>query len=225
MATKGGPNIITDGLILALDAANTKSYPGSGTTWFELSGNGNNGVLSGGPTFSNGTISFDGTNDFVTISNDGTKFDSWRTGQTVTIWMNHTFISGRKNPWDQAYGGTSTWTHEQGANINGYYGTAGSNTTPYTSTNSGTTPTGVWNCMTRTHDTSTVRWFKNDINTQTSGNSYGTLGDTNANVRIGLGYADYWIGQMGIVMAYSRALTPEEITQNYNALKSRFELS
>jgi hypothetical protein len=98
--------------------------------------------------------------------------------------MYHTFTSGRRNPWDQAYGGTSTWTHEQGSNINGYYGTAGSNTTPYTSTNSGTTERSKWNFMTRTHDTSTVKWYNGTSNTQTSSNPYGTLGDTNANVRI-----------------------------------------
>jgi hypothetical protein len=61
-----GPNIVTDGLVLALDAANTKSYVSGSTTWNDLSGNGNNGILVNGPTFSsanNGSIVFDGVND------------------------------------------------------------------------------------------------------------------------------------------------------------------
>ena len=59
-----GPNIVTDGLVLALDAASPKSYPGSGTTLFDLSGNGNEGTLTSGPTFSsqnNGAIQVDGS--------------------------------------------------------------------------------------------------------------------------------------------------------------------
>lgn len=66
MATNGGPNIIQNGLVFALDAANKKSYPGSGTTWKDLSGNGNDGTLTNGPTFDSGnggSIVLDGTND------------------------------------------------------------------------------------------------------------------------------------------------------------------
>ena len=62
-----GP-IITSGLVLFLDAGNTSSYPGSGTTWTDLSGNGNNGTLTNGPTYTSsngGAIVFDGINDFV----------------------------------------------------------------------------------------------------------------------------------------------------------------
>ena len=52
MATKYSPKIITNGLVLSLDAANNKSYPRSGTTWSDLSGNNNTGTLTNGPTFS-----------------------------------------------------------------------------------------------------------------------------------------------------------------------------
>jgi hypothetical protein len=60
---EGGGNIITDGLVLLLDAANSKSYPGTGTTWTDLSRSGNNGTLINGPTFNSGnggSIVFDG---------------------------------------------------------------------------------------------------------------------------------------------------------------------
>lgn len=61
----------TNGLVLCLDAANKRSYPGSGGTWFDLSGNGYNGTLTNGPTLNTGLgggISFDGTNDFVDVA-------------------------------------------------------------------------------------------------------------------------------------------------------------
>ncbi len=71
MAIYAGPEISNSGLILHLDAANTKSYPGSGTSWTDLSGQGNNGTLVNGPTFSSsnlGRLTFDGTNDICTTS-------------------------------------------------------------------------------------------------------------------------------------------------------------
>jgi hypothetical protein len=73
MAFFHSPRIVTDGLVLALDAANSLSYPGSGTTWTDLSGKGNNGTLVNGPTFSptnGGSIVFDGTNDYISFPNN-----------------------------------------------------------------------------------------------------------------------------------------------------------
>ena len=70
MALHHSPRIVTSGLVLALDAADRNSYPGSGTTWTDLSGNANNGTLTNGPTFNSangGSIVFDGTNDFEAV--------------------------------------------------------------------------------------------------------------------------------------------------------------
>jgi hypothetical protein len=67
MALSHSPSIVTDGLVLCLDAGNPKSYPGSGTTWTDLSGNGNNGTLVNGVGYSGdnlGSLSFDGVNDY-----------------------------------------------------------------------------------------------------------------------------------------------------------------
>ena len=66
MATQYAPQIITNGLVLALDAGNTKSYPGTGTTWFDKSGNNYNGTFFNGPVFNTGSLGnivFDGTDD------------------------------------------------------------------------------------------------------------------------------------------------------------------
>jgi len=65
------PSIVMNGLVLCLDAGNTKSYPGSGTTWIDLSGNSNTGTLTNGPTYSSengGSLVFDGIDDYVTTS-------------------------------------------------------------------------------------------------------------------------------------------------------------
>ena len=72
MAINVRPSIVTSGLVLNLDAANMKSYPRSGTTWRDLSGLGNNGTLTNGPTFNSqngGSIVFDGVDDYASINN------------------------------------------------------------------------------------------------------------------------------------------------------------
>ena len=85
------PRIVTDGLVLCLDAANKRSYGGSGTTWTDLKG-GNNGVLTNGPTFSSdngGTLIFDGTDDYITLSSNIIESDF-----TVCFWMNLEIVVG-----------------------------------------------------------------------------------------------------------------------------------
>lgn len=103
MSTIGGPEIITDGLILHLDAANKKSYPGSGTTWNDLSGNGYDGTLTNGPTFDSGnggSIVFDGSNDYVEIPNNSGYAT---TSGSIEYWVNAVDQRGFI-----LYGGTST---------------------------------------------------------------------------------------------------------------------
>jgi hypothetical protein len=73
MAFIHSPKIVTSGLVLCLDAANKLSYPGTGTSWYDLSGNANTGTLTNGPTFSvanMGSIVFDGVDDYVNIPNN-----------------------------------------------------------------------------------------------------------------------------------------------------------
>ena len=224
MGTTYNPTIVRDGLALCLDAANVRSYPGTGTTWYDLSGNGNHATLTGTPTFSNGTVNWNGTSQYATVTTDGTGSLDFRYEQTVSIWMYHTFTSGRRNPWDQAYGGYGTWTHESGSNINGYWGDNGGNGTPYTSLNSGNTDRGIWNCMTRTRNTTGTYWYKNGIQIQSSGNSYADLPVTTANIRIANGYAGYWQGQMGPIMVYNRELTSDEVLRNFNCHRGRYGL-
>jgi hypothetical protein len=217
--------IVTDGLVLNLDAGYLPSYPGVGTTWYDISGSGNNANMYNGLTYnSSGWMDFDGSNDYCEISYNSTSMAAWSTGQTISVWAYHTNTTGRRNIWDQAYGGYGTWTHEAGTNINYYYGNAGSNNTPYVSRNSGDTPRGVWNHLTVTRSTSTVSWYVNGVLKDSGSNPYGTLLSTTTNVKIGTGYAGYWMGRMAIVQAYNRALIGSEVLSNFNAQKSRFGL-
>lgn len=221
-----GPNIVRDGLVLMLDATNDKSWTPGSSTWYDLSGNGNNAAASGGPsTQDDGTpvrgIAFDGTNDYFTVTANETSL-SFKNGQTVCILMYTSYTSGRRNPWDQAYGGYGTWTHEQGDNINYYHGTHGGNSSPYNARNSQDTPQNAWNYMVCSRDSTNVTWYKNGVQRYQASAYNTTSVNTTANIRIGRGYAGYWIGNMVFVHAYNRGLTGEEVEKNYNALKARF---
>ncbi len=218
-------NIVTNGLMIYLDASQKGSYPGSGNVWYDLSGANNNATMYNGVTYnSGGWMDFDGSNDYCQINYNSASMDLWKMEQTVSVWVYHTNTTGRRNIWDQAYGGYGTWTHEAGLNINYYYGNAGSNTQPYTSRNSGNTPRGVWNHITITRSLTTVSWYINGVLVNSGSNSYGVLATTPQRVWLGAGYAGYWQGRMGSVMAYSRALTATEVLQNFNASKTKYGL-
>ena len=97
-------NIVQDGLVLNLDAGNANSYPGSGTTWSDLSGTGNNATLVNGPTYSStdgGSIVFDGTNDYVAETSG--LSDSFLQGDwSISFWANFDVIDP-----DPEYAGTN----------------------------------------------------------------------------------------------------------------------
>lgn len=82
MSVNYNPATPTNGLILCLDSRNPRSYPDSGTTWFDISGNNNNGTLVNGPVFTSNGFSFDGVNDYISTSIS-------LTGQfSVSMWFN-----------------------------------------------------------------------------------------------------------------------------------------
>jgi hypothetical protein len=230
MAVSTRNNIVTNGLVLYLDAANSKSYVSGSTTWSDMSGNGNTGTVTGGPAYSTlngGSIVFD--NDAATIPYSST-FD-FSNQQTVVIWMKPTTGAplSRRNPYNQAYGGPGTITHELAGNFNYYFGTNGGNTTPYTGiTSNFTVIENELACIavTRNQTTNAVRWYKNGTFTN-EGNAGGYAATNNGSspIYIGTGYAGNFLGNIYQVAVYNRALTQAEITQNYNATKTRFNLT
>jgi len=138
--------------------------------------------------------------------------------------MKPSYTTGRKNPWNQAYGGYGTWTHENGNNINQYFGNSGINNSPYIGVTSVATPRSVWNILCATRDTNNLSWYIDGSLSSTRSNPYGVLANTSANIWIGNGYAGLWEGQIAVVIAYKRALTASEVQQIFNNLRSRYGL-
>lgn len=236
MAFSFSPKIVTNGLNLLLDAANVRSYPGSGATWSDLTGNSINGTLGNGAFFSSsngGTIVFDGVNDFVTGSSNIPL------GSQVTIgtWIRHTSLPASINRYltvGTLVGGSVTETAviRHDGNSSGNPGAIGqlhfyvrtSGTIKAVRVNNSLV-TGSWYYTVGTWDGTTMRLYKNGLQV-TSSVPGGTLNATNIN---------YWVsavtnvepmsGSIANVQIYTRALTADEVLQNYNANKSRFGLT
>jgi hypothetical protein len=235
MATKYSPKIITNGLVLSLDAANNKSYPRSGTTWTDLSGNSNTGTLINGPTFSNvngGSISFDGTNDYVNIANSTILqvADTF----TVCAWIYATTLAARYAIFSTRVNNPAgCWQLEIGSTGDGSLST---NRIAFT---------GVATWISETFDNviSTNRWFHiclTKVNNATTGgtfyingapvtnrqtNAY-TISNNSDSKRIATsnGTSELFTGNISQTSLYNRSLTAAEVLQNYNATKSRFGL-
>ena len=228
MATKYSPKMVTDGLVLSLDAANTKSYPKSGTTWADLSGNSNTGTLTNGPTFSAGnlgSIVFDGTNDYIS----GTNNSSLQLLNDLTIGAWVKLGSG---------GNASQGIFEKMININysGYgitrqddyfkFWTGGGGTFAYTNSNITYSSGNNWYYVVGRRMAGNNRLFINSI-LQTDSQSP-PLSDSGEVYVIGRYYSNiadyYFVGNIAQTSLYNRALTDAEILQNYNATKNRFGL-
>ncbi len=238
MACSGGPDGISNGLILALDAANKVSYPGSGTSWYDLSGNVNTGTLTNGPTFSNaniGTITFDGTNDYTSTPLDL----SWNNTNSVSISM---WIKTANLSQSRGFLGTGNyeWQFRQGQYggpnsdlVFVYWDTTGGHTNGSIPSMSGFFNDTNWKhlSMTWNNSNSTILFYKNG--TQIFSQVYGNpsvnrvsseLLQIGGNVYSWDGAGAYWNGSYSSVQIYNRTLTAVEVLQNYNETKSRLGL-
>lgn len=223
MGQNYGPRTVLGGLSLLLDASDKKSYSGSGSVWYDVSGFGNHCSLPNTPGHYGSYFSFNGTSNYgIITSNSGSL--NFSEEQTIIIVMRHTYTSGRRNPWNQAYGGYGTWTHEQGENITYFFGDSGVDNVPYSAISSATTSRGVWNVMCSTRDTSFCRWYKNGVLTGTVSNPYGGVPYTTTGITIGNGYAGYWEGDIACILAYQVSLSQGQVLENFNTLRRRFGL-
>jgi hypothetical protein len=216
--------IVTTNLSMFLDAGNASSYPGSGTTWTDLSGNSRNGTLTNGPTYSSadgGSIVFDGTNDFVQCSGSITA-----TAATFVIWI-------RRNGLQGDFDGIM---YSRSANATGlsFWGTT--NKLSYTWNNavntyswdSGLTiPDLTW-CMIAVSVTSTTAtaYLCQSSGITSATNTVSHTSTTLDAIRIGQDSlaSRFFTGNIATAMIYDRALTANEITQNFNALRGRYGL-
>ena len=228
MGFSRGPKIVTDSLALTLDATNPESWTAGSSIWYDISGNNNHAIVNGSPaTQDTGTsfqnVYFDGSNDYLQIAANQTSL--WfNDGQTIGMWVYHTINSGRRNFWDQAYGGSGTMTHEQGGGISYYYGSNGANGGSYKGFGSSSIPGNTWSYFCVSRYTGGAKWYINGVNTQTTTDSYTPMAtNTTANIRIGLGYTGVYLkANIAVIHAYTRGLSDSEVLQNYNSLKGRF---
>jgi len=222
MGAYAGPDISESGLVLALDAANTKSYPGSGTAWTDLSGNGNTGTLVNGVGYNSsnlGSLSFDGVNDYGVTGNSGiTGNNSW----SISVWINVDISengAGRQG-WILWAGPAFQSNRLLAISVNGGKVEVShwSNDTIFSNSN---ITFGNFQNIVVTFDGSTEKIYINSINTD---NKSTTLNIANNIWYIGAipGPQQFLNCKISTFSVYNRALTPQEIQQNYNALKSRY---
>jgi hypothetical protein len=214
--------IVTDGLVLCLDAADRNSYVSGSTTWFNVAGT-NNGTLTNGPTFntgSGGSIVFDGVDDYVSIPNSSVFTVS---EVTIAAW----FISKKNvdnyittkglNSWYVGIGPAGQTSAKLSLFIEG---TAGGWLQSNTTINQ-----NQWYYGVCTFKSNTSSIYINGV-LDTSATRTGTMSSGTDTVRIGYrsDNLSYFLGNMTSFLLYNRALTASEVLQNYSAQKSRFGL-
>jgi hypothetical protein len=224
MSFNFSPKVVTDGLVLYLDAANTKSYTSGSTTWNDMSRGGNNGTLVNGPTFSStngGCMVFDGIDDFVSIPNplnQSNLLQEW----SVSAWINITtktrqcLLGNFNTNLYVSYFDSSQSLLYLNQGVDDYY-TYGGNLS-----NIG------WVLATFRFKNSTGQRtiYRNGTNISTTGPNFtSTPKGIQSTLTIGYNIANAAAGFQGSlsnIMIYNRYITDQEILQNYNATKSRF---
>jgi hypothetical protein len=226
MAISRGPKTVTNGLVLALDAADKNSYRGSGTNWQDLSGTVNSGSLTNGPTFSGanlGTIVFDGVDDYVSISNNS----NFNNGNNITVeaWVLCTNWSSYTHPMIVAKGINVEWIlwKSNDTGVVGKLGWRGLGTA-YTTTS---LPNNTWVQCVGSVGSEGQKVYLNGVLESTVGNTTFTSGNVNVTIAAGLvtGSPSNLLGaNVAITRIYNIQLTDNQVLQNYNATKPRFGL-
>lgn len=224
MALQHSPSIVTSGLSLCLDAANPRSYPGSGIAWNDVSGNVNNGTLVNGPTYSSanlGSIVFDGVNDYVSvpgITDTMLNSNSW----SLSSWAK--FAAVNKGS-DNAIAGAGAAGVNLGLHLSErtsyvYFGF-------YSNDLGGTIAlsAGNWYNIVYTFNYSTK--LKTIYVNGVYDNSGGTVGYSGTGSNFSLGYYPWspghiLNGSLAIAQLYTTTLTSAEVTRNFNAQRGRY---
>jgi len=224
VALSHSPSLILPGLSLCLDAANSKSYPGSGTTWTDLSGRGNTGTLTNGPTYSSangGSLSFDGVDDYVST---GLVLPSPSTTPTT---FDLVFKYNSSNNYRGLIGASS---YESNGFSIGFMGQSQMRNTYNASglgfENSFNYDSSVISNGTFVFDGRNIRGYRNGSLILTYTASFDVVANGNG-IQIGRNLQGGWgVSQVDVyaVKIYNRALSAAEISQNYNALRGRFSV-
>ena len=219
------PSIITNGLVLCLDAGNTKSYPGSGTTWTDLSGNGNNGSLVNGVGYNSGnlgSLSFDGTNDEVFVNNSPSINFSGTQQYTALVWA-YPLLGG--TTWHGLISKGNSQQYALTINSPNAYLHYETNQGGISALNSSASSVvaNTWQFFGMRFDgTNKTIWKNANIIATQSATTLNSTSNTEQ-LRIGEGNnGEQFGGNIAQVSIYNRALTASEIQQNFNATRSRF---
>ena len=237
MATLYSPKIVTNGLVMYLDAGNNRSYPGSGTSWTDLSRNGITGTLTNGPTFNSangGSIVFDGTDDYTACGNLSTLND-----MSISMWVKVLSNAGSYKAFAGAVGASNN-DFDTGFNIDmqngarsafdrcsiegGFLRIGGGTNFMTTSV-----PFGDWANICFTISATYIQFYLN------GSAQFGTTRLNNASSTIGMsslviGARPFYLidrcvnANIASTAIYNRALSAAEIRQNYHATKGRFGL-
>ena len=225
MSVFSGPEIVNNGLVLALDAGNTKSYPGSGTTWTDLSGRNNNATLIGGATYNlanMGNIAFDFVNGVANI-NDADSLSFTNNIFTIDVWAYFNSVNVTqgvigKRGWEYSI-------HTTGSNALYFYAWTAAGSGIYF--NQTTIQAATWYNFSWVADGIQSILYVNSVPGSPYGKVAGTMSNTGTGLTVGRGGQAstgdaYMNGRVSATKFYNRALTAAEIQQNFNALRGRF---
>lgn len=242
MSLSHSPRIVTNGLIGYWDAGNTRSYSGSGTSWSDLSGNNYDGTLTNSPTYSNGSLVFNGLNQYVNFGNvSGLNFN-YTNSFTLAAWFKRSStLSGVQNIVSKQlitspYTGYQLAFNSRAAQSTGNLGITAIGNHPTNSLGVETTAgfnTTNWYYGVATYNgsgsNSGILIYVNGSAQPTTGFYVGTTTVSFSNsVSFEIGARDGastpFPGNISNVQVYNRALSPQEVKQNFNALRGRFSL-
>jgi hypothetical protein len=228
------PKVTTAGLLMYLDAANTKSYIGSGTTWTDISGKDRGGILENSPIFSSsnlGTFVFDGVDDRVKLQNTNTWFPISTSAITIDTWIKSPGLASG-NTYNGIISLTYGLTLSTISNGNVFFRVYDSVLLTIVNLES----TGIncndnkWHNVVGTNDGTTSKIYIDGVfNTSTPVTFNGNTNPawySNPNICI-VGWEvnnanRNFNGNISIVKVYNKALSDKEVLQNYNTLKSRY---
>ena len=224
MSNNYGPSIVTSGLVWCIDAGNTKSYPGSGTTIYDLVNKQPSVAMTSGPTYTSGSPSywtFDGVDDYI----GGSSLTTSLSGGSAEIWTYINAINRNQGflALNNGVGYINFWMSTSNTMRWEVIGTTGS---AYSTINATTvSTTGVWYHFLGTFDGTTTKIYVNG-NLETSQNmSNIPTGSYTAPIQVGRYDATYPASaRISSAKFYNRALTAAEVIQNFNALRGRYGL-
>ena len=218
LANKSYQEVITDGLILNLDASYIPSYPKTGTTWYDTSPNYYNATLTNGPTYTGGSINFNGSNEYVIT--DTTDFTangnfSYEVFCKSDQYVNEGIILGNKDYWLNGGQGAAIGNQNNTQNVFAYVVTSEN----IYSIDTGIGPTFNWTHFVLTKTGSLIEVFVNGIKLETTVTISGTISDLYNYFLIG---NQNWKGNIVSVRVYDRPLNQSEVYNNYKFSKTNF---